>query len=90
MTAPSSIDPAAVLHEHLAQASPDLMRELLGTFIDALLSAEADAVCGAGWGETSPERERRRSGGPDCQRRANATAGTPLYALPNCSTTNVL
>src|SRR3954452_4718805 len=62
MTAPSSIDPAAVLHEHLAQASPDLMRELLSTFIDALLSADADAVCGAGWGQVSPDRVNRRNG----------------------------
>ena len=53
MTAPTSIDPARFLHEQLAQASPDLMRDLLSTFIDALLSAEADAVCGAGWGQAS-------------------------------------
>ncbi|GEA84833.1 hypothetical protein GCM10009774_33250 [Cellulomonas gelida] len=62
MTAPTSIDPARFLHEQLAQASPDLMRDLLSTFIDALLSAEADAVCGAGWGQTSPERVNRRNG----------------------------
>ena len=45
MTAGPSIDPAQFLHEHLAQASPALMRELLTTFVNALLSAEADAVC---------------------------------------------
>ena len=50
MTAPSSIDPAHFLHEQLAQASPDLMRELLGTFINSLLSAQADSVCGAEYG----------------------------------------
>jgi putative transposase len=47
MTAPSSIDPAHFLHEQLAQASPDLLRQMLTTFIDTLMSAEADAVCGA-------------------------------------------
>jgi len=62
MTAPTSIDPARFLHEQLAQASPDLMRDLLSTFIDALLSAEADAVCGAGWGQSSPDRVNRRNG----------------------------
>ena len=62
MTAPTSIDPARFLHEQLAQASPDLMRDLLSTFIDALLSAEADAVCGAGWGRVSDERVNRRNG----------------------------
>jgi hypothetical protein len=29
MTAPSSIDPAHFLHEQLAQASPDLLRQML-------------------------------------------------------------
>jgi hypothetical protein len=31
-----SIDPARFLHEHLAQASPDLLRSLLTTMIDTL------------------------------------------------------
>jgi hypothetical protein len=35
MTANASIDPSVFLHEQLAQASPDLMRELLSTFINA-------------------------------------------------------
>ena len=50
MTVSPSIDPARLLEEQLAQASPDLLRELLGTFINTLLSAEADAVCGAEYG----------------------------------------
>lgn len=41
MTAPSSIDPARFLHDQLASASPDLMRSMLATFINALMSAEA-------------------------------------------------
>ena len=47
MTANPSIDPARFLHDELAQASFDLMLELLGTFINAWLSAQADSVCGA-------------------------------------------
>ena len=47
MTAPGSIDPARFLHEQLAQASPDVLRQMLTTFITTLMSAEADAVCGA-------------------------------------------
>src|SRR4051794_2396714 len=62
MTVRSSIDPAHLLEEQLAQASPDLLRELLATFINTLLSAEADAVCGADYGEMSPERVNRRNG----------------------------
>ena len=38
MTAPSSIDPARFLDEQLAQASPDLLRQMLTTFINTLFS----------------------------------------------------
>ena len=62
MTAPSSIDPARFLHEQLASASPDLLRSMLSTFINTLMSAEADAVCGAPYGESSPERVNSRNG----------------------------
>ena len=62
MTAMPSIDPAQFLNEQLSQASPDLMRDLLTTFVNALLSAQADAVCGAGYGERSPERVNSRNG----------------------------
>ena len=46
MTAPHIIDPAGMLGEALSQASPDLMRSLLQHVINALLSADADTVCG--------------------------------------------
>ncbi|ETZ47006.1 putative transposase, partial [Mycobacterium avium MAV_120809_2495] len=49
MTAPHIVDPAGLLGEALAEASPDLMRSLLQTVINALLSADADAVVGAEW-----------------------------------------
>ena len=62
MTAGSSIDPAEFLHEHLAQASPDLLRELMQGFINTLLSADADSVCGAAYGTRDPERSNRRNG----------------------------
>ena len=62
MTAGPSIDPARFLNEQLAQASPDLMRDLLTTFVNALLSAQADAVCGAGYGERSSDRVNSRNG----------------------------
>ena len=37
MTAPSSIDPARFLHDQLASASPDLLRQMLVTFISTLI-----------------------------------------------------
>jgi putative transposase len=62
MTAPHIVDPARVLTQALGDASPDLMRHLLATMINALLSAEADAVCGAEWGRPSPDRTAQRNG----------------------------
>ncbi len=62
MTAGPSIDPDAFLHEQLAQASPDLMREMLATFINTLLGAQADSVCGADYGTRSETRTNRRNG----------------------------
>lgn len=47
MTVVPSIDAARFLEEHLAQASPDRLRDMLTTFINVLLSADADSVCGA-------------------------------------------
>ena len=46
MTAPHIVDPAGLLGDALAEASPDL-RSLLQSIINALLSADADAVIGA-------------------------------------------
>jgi transposase-like protein len=38
------------------------MRSLLQTMINALLSADADAVVGAEWGKPSPDRTAQRNG----------------------------
>jgi putative transposase len=62
MTALHIVDPASVLAEALTDASPDLMRSLLQTTINALLSADADAVVGAEWGKPSPDRTAQRNG----------------------------
>ena len=54
MTAdPNSIDLSAFMAEHLQRAEPDLLRSMLSTFVQALMSAEADAICGAPYGEPS-------------------------------------
>ena len=62
MTAPHIVDPVGLLGEALAEASPDLMRSLLQTMIDALLSADVDAVVGAEWGKPSADRVAQRNG----------------------------
>ncbi|RSM57819.1 IS256 family transposase [Kibdelosporangium aridum] len=62
MTAVQRIDPSAMLSDQLAEASPDVLCELMSAFIQALMSAEADAVCGADYGERSEERINSRNG----------------------------
>src|SRR5438128_9599904 len=75
MTVTGSIDPAHLLEEQLAQASPDLLRELLQAFVNTLMSAEADAVCGAAYGQSSPERVNH----------ATATVPASSTPAPACS-----
>ena len=77
---PHDIDPARFLEEHLAQASPDLLREMLTTFINALLSADADAVCGASYRTVAEGRVNRRNGYR--HRDFDTRAGTIDVAIP--------
>jgi len=62
MTATPSIDLPGWMAEQLSQASPDLLRNMIQTFAEALMSADADAVCGAGYGQRSMERTNTRNG----------------------------
>src|SRR5881397_3113020 len=62
MTAPHSIDPARFLAEQLADPGSDLLRAMSTAFVNALMSADADAVCGADYGTSSPERTDTRAG----------------------------
>ena len=80
MVAHPSIDPTDFLHEHLAQASPDLLRSLLSSMIDTLMSAEADAICGAAHGERSAQRVNQRNGYR--HRDFDTRAGTLDVAIP--------
>jgi transposase-like protein len=84
MTAGPSIDPARFLTEQLDQASPDLLRDLLTTFVNALLSAQADAVCGAGYGERNSERVNSRNGYR--HRDLDTRVGTLDVAVPKLRT----
>ena len=51
-----------MLAERLTTTHPDVLRELLATFIHTLMGAEADALCGAGYGQRSAERTNQRNG----------------------------
>lgn len=62
MTDVQRIDPTQLLSDQLAAASPDLLRTLLSTFVQTLMSGEADALCGADYGERSDDRVNSRNG----------------------------
>ncbi len=57
-----TMDVSGWLRKQLEDASPDLLRVMVKDMAEALMSADADAVCGAGWGERTPERVNRRNG----------------------------
>src|SRR4051794_4632654 len=81
MTAdPNSIDLPAPLEARLQQAEPDLLRSMLAAFVQALMSAEADAVCGAEYGTRTADRTNRRNGYR--AREWDTRAGTVELAIP--------
>src|SRR5215471_1867741 len=80
MAAGPSIDVSGWLEEQLAQASPDLLRAIVTTFAEALMGAEADAVCGAAYGERSQERTNTRNGYR--RRDWDTRAGSISLAIP--------
>src|SRR3982750_3530260 len=80
MTASKSVDPAGFLREQWESASPDVLRAMVKTFADALMSAEADAICGAPYGQRSDERTNHRNGYR--AREWDTRAGTIELAIP--------
>ena len=80
MTTAHDIDLPSVLAERLTTCHPDVLRELLATFIHTLLGAEADVLCGAGYGQRSSERTNQRNGYR--HREFDTRAGTLDLAIP--------
>jgi putative transposase len=76
----TSVDLARLAGDNLEQASPDLLRAMVKTFAEALMGAEADAACGAPYGQVSEERVNYRNGYRD--RRWDTRAGTIELAIP--------
>jgi putative transposase len=76
----TSVDLARQVGENLEQASPDLLRAMLQTFAEALMGAEADAVCGAPYGQVSEDRVNYRNGYRP--RRWDTRVGTMELAIP--------
>src|SRR2546428_6758208 len=56
------MDPLAFLRKTIEEAEPDVLREMVRSFAETLMSAEASAIAGAAYGERSPERTTQRNG----------------------------
>jgi transposase-like protein len=77
----NSLNALEVVRKHLESPDgSDLLAEMVKTFADAVMSAEADAMCGAGWGERSPERVNVRNGYR--HREWDTRAGTIDLSIP--------
>lgn len=75
-----TMDLMAWLRKQLEEADADLLREMVRTFAEALMGAEADAVCGAPYGARSRQRTNTRNGYRS--RRWDTRSGTIDLAIP--------
>ena len=57
-----SMDALVWLRKQLETDDNDLLREMVRSFAEGLMGAEADVACGAPYGESSPDRVNRRNG----------------------------
>jgi putative transposase len=78
--AKDNMDLLGWLRKQLAEADPDLLREMVRSFAEALMGAEADVLCGAGFRERSEDRINRRNGYRE--RPFDTRAGTIALAVP--------
>ncbi len=62
MTVPTTIDASAWLSKYLEESDPDLLRAMLKSFAEALMSAQASMQCNAAYGERTDERTNARNG----------------------------
>jgi len=76
----TSVDLARPAAGDVGAASPDLLRAMVQTFAEALMGAEADALCGAPYGVASEERVNSRNGYR--ARRWDTRAGSIELAIP--------
>jgi putative transposase len=74
------IDALEDFRKQLDGADVDLLREMVKIFAEQLMGADADALCGADYGERSPERVNRRNGYRE--RAWDTRAGTIALQVP--------
>jgi transposase-like protein len=70
--------------ETLAQASPDMLREMVVRMAQMMMDAEVEQRCGAGYGEVSGRRTNSRNGYR--RREWDTRAGTVELAIPKLRT----
>jgi putative transposase len=58
----TTMDGLAWVRKQVEQADTDLLREMVKLFCERVMGEEADAICGAPYGERSDERTNRRNG----------------------------
>ena len=75
-----SMDVLTWVRKQLEESDPDLLRAMVSAFVDALMGAEVDAICNAGYNERTPDRENSRNGGRT--RRWDTRAGTIELRIP--------
>jgi putative transposase len=81
MAAPHSVDPAQLVAELAsASVSTDVLQAMVTALANALMSAQADQVCGAQYGERSDARTNQRNGYR--ARDWDTRAGTVELAVP--------
>src|SRR3954469_23487100 len=80
MAVSNSVNPGQWLAEQIGACEPDLLRAMVQSMANALMSAEADAICGAEYGERSEERVNSRNGYRS--REWDTRAGTMELAIP--------
>ncbi len=80
MAASESVNPVDLVCEQIAGASPDMSQAMIKTFAQAVMSAEADAICGAGYGQRSDDLVNSRNGYR--AREWDTRAGTIDLAIP--------
>lgn len=82
--ATTSMDHLTWFRKQVESADVDLLREMVSTFTGALMNAEADALCGAPYGERAPERVNSRNGYRE--RTWDTRAGSIELAIPKLRT----
>jgi transposase-like protein len=56
------MDGLSWVRKQVEEADTDLLREMVKLFVERVMGEEADAICGASYGERSEERTNRRNG----------------------------